>query len=174
VFGQRGAVIASYRKIHLFDVTLPHGQVYAESASTRAGAQAVTFDGNGVRVGLAICYDLRFSALFDALATAGAELLSVTAAFTEATGMAHWEVLLRARAIEHGAYVAAAAQWGSHPGGRRTFGHAMIVDPWGCIVAQHGDGDGIAVATLDLAYLNEVRSRLPCAQHRRPVRPAGK
>lgn len=171
VFGPNGAVLASYRKVHLFDVELGASQVYAESASTSAGDRAVVFDYEGVRVGLAICYDLRFPALFEALSHAGAELLCVSAAFTERTGMAHWETLLRARAIEQSAYVAAAAQWGTHPGGRQTYGHSSVIDPWGAVLSQHGEGAGVALATLDRAYLEQVRRRLPCLRHRRDIAP---
>jgi predicted amidohydrolase len=169
VFDTKGDVVTCYRKLHLFDVELPNGQVYAESASTTAGEEAVLFECNGVRVGLAICYDLRFSALFSALASASADMFCVTAAFTESTGMAHWATLLRARAIEHTTYVAAAAQWGSHPGGRRTYGHSSVIDPWGTVLAQHGEGEGIVSAVLDLGYQASVRARLPCLAHRRTV-----
>jgi predicted amidohydrolase len=170
VFGASGELVTRYRKLHLFDVELSDGQVYAESESTTPGDTAVVFECHGVRVGLAICYDLRFPALFETLSAAGAELFCLSAAFTEQTGMAHWDTLLRARAIEHTAYVAAAAQWGSHPGGRRTFGHSVLIDPWGCVLSQHGEGTGVVMVTLDRKYQAEVRRRLPCVAHRRSVR----
>jgi deaminated glutathione amidase len=169
VVGPDGAVVASYRKLHLFDVVLPDGMRYAESSRTSAGQGRQTFSWEGITVGLSICYDLRFPALYQALSEDGATLLLVTAAFTEQTGMAHWETLLRARAIENTAYVAAAAQWGGHPGGRRTFGHSAIYDPWGTLVAGCGEGEGVAVGEIDGRYLEQVRRRLPCLGHRRPV-----
>jgi predicted amidohydrolase len=167
VFDEHGELAARYRKLHLFDVVLPDGTRYEESRGASAGSEPVAFDWGDVRVGASICYDLRFPSLFEALSTAGAELFLVTAAFTEQTGMAHWKTLLRARAIENTAYVAAAAQWGTHPGGRRTFGHSCIVDPWGEILAMVGEGEGHAIAQIDRAYLLQVRERLPCLSHRR-------
>lgn len=169
VVGPDGRVLTSYRKLHLFDVVLPNGMRYAESSQTSAGDGRRTFVWEGITVGLSICYDLRFPALFQALVDDGAALLLVTAAFTEQTGMAHWETLLRARAIENTAYLAAAAQWGAHPGGRRTYGHSAIYDPWGALVSGCGQGEGVAVAELDLEYLRQVREQLPCLAHRRRI-----
>jgi nitrilase len=125
---------------------------------------------DGVRFGLTICYDLRFPRLFDAITSASAECILVTAAFTEQTGKDHWHPLLRARAIENQIWIAAAAQWGSHPGHKRTYGHSLICDPWGTVVAERGEGPGVVTADLDLSYLTEVRRRLPCHAHRRDIR----
>jgi deaminated glutathione amidase len=167
VVGPSGEVAARYRKLHLFDVTLPNGQQYRESAATMPGDECVAVDVNGVRVGLTICYDLRFPDLFRALALRGARVFVVPAAFTQQTGEAHWHVLLRARAIEWQCWVLAAAQTGEHPGDKRTFGHSLIIDPWGKVVAECVSGEGACVAELDLEYQDEVRARLPCASHRR-------
>jgi predicted amidohydrolase len=169
VFDASGELVARYRKLHLFDVVLPDGTRHHESHSTTPGEAVALFDWEGTRVGSSICYDLRFPSLYSTLASEGAELLLVTAAFTEQTGMAHWQTLLRARAIENTAYVAAAAQWGSHPGGRRTFGHSCIVDPWGETIAMASEGEGHAVGFVDRAYLGRVRQRLPCLAHRRSI-----
>ena len=170
VFDRRGQEVARYRKIHLFDITTPNGDAYRESDYTEPGRDVVTVDLDGVRVGLAICYDLRFAELFLALRRQGAELIMLPAAFTLQTGKDHWEVLLRARAIETQCYVAAAAQIGGYPAGggtRYTFGNALIVDPWGSVVARVSDQPGHAAATLDLDYVSTVRQRLPVEQHRR-------
>jgi deaminated glutathione amidase len=170
VVAPTGDVVERYRKVHLFDVTLPNGQCYRESDATLAGQAAVVTDVAGYRVGLTICYDLRFPSLFQALAEQGAELLTVPAAFTAQTGQAHWHPLLRARAIEWQCWVLAAAQCGQHPGGRFTYGHSMIVDPWGAIVAECGAEPGVCVAELDRAVLENVRARIPCASHRQTFR----
>lgn len=162
-----GVVAGSYRKVHLFNASVPGGGEYHESAATTAGASPVVVELMGVRVGLSICYDLRFPELYRALADLGAEVLVVPAAFTAVTGEAHWEVLVRARAIENQAWVLAAAQWGEHPGGRRCHGHSSIVDPWGSIVAQIERGAEVVVAELDRSRLSEVRARLPALRHRR-------
>ena len=168
VFDAGGELVARYTKIHLFDVDVG-GFSYRESAITAPGAEPVVVDAGGARIGLSVCYDLRFPELYAALALAGAELLTVPANFTLATGMAHWEVLLRARAIETGAYVLAAAQHGHPGGGRRpSYGHSMIVDPWGTVLAQAPDGDGVVVADLDGAAQRDLRARLPSLAHRRP------
>ena len=170
VFDRRGEEVARYRKIHLFDIVTPNGDAYRESDYTEPGRDVVTVDLDGVRVGLAICYDLRFAELFAALRRQGAELIMLPAAFTLQTGKDHWEVLLRARAIETQCYVAAAAQIGGFPAGggtRYTYGNALIADPWGSVVARVSDRPGHAAATLDLDYLADVRQLLPVEQHRR-------
>jgi predicted amidohydrolase len=162
LFGPDGAVSATYDKIHLFDATLPDDREYRESATYAGGDSAVIGAAAGMKLGLTICYDVRFPALHRALAEAGAEVLTVPAAFTVQTGEAHWEVLLRARAIETGCYVIAAAQAGQHENGRSTYGHSMIVDPWGRIVGQlGGDGPGVLVADIDLKAVAEARGRVP-------------
>jgi predicted amidohydrolase len=167
VVGPDGSVVARYRKIHLFDVDLPDGTSLRESSSTSAGTDPVVVDVSSVTVGLSICYDLRFPELYRVLSSAGARVLVVPAAFTVHTGKDHWHVLLRARAIEAQAWVVAAAQWGKHPRGRTTYGHSMIIDPWGTVVAECSDGSGVVVADVDLAYLDRVRASLPSLQHRK-------
>jgi nitrilase len=169
VFDRDGREIARYRKIHLFDVVTPDGRAYRESDFFARGREIVTMDADGIRVGLSICYDLRFGELYRRLAAAGAELLMVPAAFTLQTGKDHWEVLVRARAIETQCYVAAPAQYGPYPAGgdqRWNYGHAMIVGPWGHVLAQVQDGEGFATAELDRDYLRRVRRDLPVADHR--------
>lgn len=167
LFDPRGAPIAVYRKIHLFDA-VAGAKVYRESDDLEPGGELVTADVDGLTVGLTICYDLRFPELYRSLALRGAELLLVPAAFTEATGRDHWEVLLRARAIENGCFVVAAAQWGVHGGDRWCHGRSMIVDPWGTVLAVAPDGVGICDADLDLEAVERVRERLPVLSHRRP------
>jgi predicted amidohydrolase len=162
-----GRITATYRKIHMFDVDVGDGQRYRESASCMPGEKPVVAEVLGARVGLSICYDVRFPELYRALVGQGAEVLVVPAAFTLATGKDHWHVLLRARAIESQCYVIAAAQWGTHPRGRRTFGKSCVIDPWGEIIAQCSEGEGVVTATLDPAYLAEVRASLPSLLHRR-------
>jgi deaminated glutathione amidase len=166
-FGPDGQVLARYRKVHLFDVDLADGTSYRESACTSAGDAPVTLSIDAVNVGLSVCYDLRFPELYRALSLAGADVLVVPAAFTLLTGKDHWLVLLRARAIETQSYVVAAAQWGKHPRGRHTFGKSCIIDPWGEIIAQASEGEGVVVASLDLDYLARVRKNLPALAHRR-------
>lgn len=162
--GQR---VAAYRKIHLFDVDLrTHGSL-CESANTSPGTEVVTTPVDGFVVGLSICYDLRFPELYRALVDRGAEILTVPAAFTLYTGKDHWHVLLRARAIEAQCYVVAAAQWGRHPENRATFGHALIADPWGSVIAEASDREGFALATIERSFLSEVRTRVPSLKHRR-------
>lgn len=161
-----GVVVGAYRKLHLFDVELA-GERYAESAGTTPGDVPLTLELSGLKVGLSICYDLRFPELFRHLVGEGAEVLTVTAAFTEQTGRAHWEVLIRARAIESQCWVVAAAQWGQHPNHRRTFGHSMVVSPWGEVSEILREGEGVVSAELDLGLVDECRSRLPCLRHRR-------
>jgi predicted amidohydrolase len=167
VFAPDGRVAARYRKLHLFDVELTDGMKYRESSSTSAGTEPVVTEISGVKVGLSICYDLRFPELYRALSLAGAEAIVVPAAFTLLTGKDHWHVLLRARAIEAQAYVIAAAQWGRHPRGRATYGKSCIIDPWGEVIAQASEGEGVVTATLDPAYLEAVRAKLPALSHRR-------
>lgn len=167
-----GTVAAHYDKIHLFDVDIPDGATYRESASIAPGAEAVTVATPLGRLGLTVCYDVRFAYLYRALAHAGAELLTIPAAFTQMTGEAHWHVLVRARAIETGSFVLAPAQCGSHSGNRRTFGHSLIVAPWGEVLADGGTEPGIVVAEIDLARVAEARRRIPTLEHDRPLRAA--
>jgi apolipoprotein N-acyltransferase len=167
VLSPQGEVLAHYRKIHLFDVELSQEQAYRESAGTSAGAQPVVIDVAGWKVGLSICYDLRFPELYRALVDRGAEVLVVPAAFTKTTGTDHWHPLLRARAIENQCWLLAAAQWGNHPGDRQTYGHSMGIDPWGTIVAEQPEGVGVQCVDLDPQRLHDVRQRLPALQHRR-------
>jgi len=169
LFGPDGAIIASYDKIHLFDASLPGLREYRESATYKGGDVAVVTPAAGFNLGMAICYDVRFPALFNALAGAGAEVISVPAAFTVPTGQAHWEVLLRARAIETGSYVIAAAQGGHHENGRATYGHSMIIDPWGTVVARmEGDEPGIIAADIDLGRVADARGKVPALANARP------
>lgn len=165
VFAPDGSVAARYRKIHLFDVDIPDGVTYRESDSVAPGKDLVTCDVDEWRVGLSICYDLRFPELYRGLALAGATLVVVPAAFTFYTGRYHWEPLLRARAIENQAYVLAAGQHGRHNEKRETFGHSLLVDPWGRVVGEQAEGDGVVVATLDRALVDETRRNMPCAMH---------
>jgi len=162
LFGPDGARVATYDKIHMFDVDLDHGESWRESATYEPGTEAVVAELPFARLGFAVCYDLRFPQLFRAEALNGAEVLTVPAAFTRQTGEAHWHVLLRARAIENGAWVVAAAQGGLHEDGRETFGHSMIVDPWGRIVAeQASDEPGIVYAEIDTAAVRDARAKIP-------------
>jgi predicted amidohydrolase len=162
LFGPDGAELARYDKIHMFDVDLDKGESWRESSAYRPGAAATVVTLPMVTAGLAICYDLRFPQLFRAEAMAGAQMLTVPAAFTRQTGQAHWHVLLRARAIENGAYVVAAAQGGLHEDGRETFGHSLIVDPWGKIIAElDHDEPGVAIAEIDPAQSAAARARIP-------------
>ena len=167
VYDPNGALLESYRKIHLFDVALQDGTTLAESSGTTPGDAVRTFDIGAFRLGLSICYDLRFPELYRGLVSRGANVLLVPAAFTVHTGKDHWHALLRARAIESQAYVVAAAQWGKHPRGRTTYGHSLIVDPWGCVIADASDRVGVVSASFDLKYLEQVRRALPCLEHRR-------
>ncbi len=170
VIDRTGAVRARYDKIHLFDVDLPTGESWRESTVYRPGDSAVVVGGTPVgRLGLAICYDLRFPALFSRLAEGGAETIAVPAAFTVPTGRAHWEVLLRARAIEAGAFVVAAAQSGRHADGRETYGHSLVVSPWGEVLLDMGEGTGVGFADIELSRVEDVRRRIPSLSHRRPV-----
>jgi predicted amidohydrolase len=163
----KGRVAARYDKLHMFDVDLAGGESYRESQYFRPGAKAVLADLPFGRLGLSICYDLRFPSLYRALAAAGAELIAIPAAFTKQTGEAHWHVLTRARAIETGAFVLAATQGGLHENGRSTFGHSIIVSPWGEILAEAGEEPGVIFADLDLAASEEARARIPAIKHGR-------
>ncbi len=172
LFDPAGELRAVYRKIHLFDVITATAR-YEESEEVAPGAEIVTADvdtpeGTPVRLGLSVCYDLRFPGLYSSLALRGAQVLCVPSAFTAYTGAAHWEVLLRARAIENGCFVLAPNQVGEHLPGRDCHGHSMIVDPWGVVLAQVEDGVGVCVADLDVSRLDEVRAQVPSLQHRRP------
>jgi predicted amidohydrolase len=162
-----GEIVARYDKIHMFDVDLPGGESYRESRNYRPGELAVSADLPWGRLGLTICYDLRFPALYRALAEAGASFLAVPSAFTRVTGEAHWHVLLRARAIENGCYVFAAAQGGAHENGRETFGHSLVIDPWGRILAEGGVEPGVVLAEIDPAAVAAARGRIPSLQHGR-------
>jgi len=162
-----GAVVATYDKLHLFDVDLAGGESYRESEHARPGRAAILDDLPFGRLGLSICYDLRFAQLYRALAIAGAEFIAVPAAFTRQTGEAHWHVLIRARAIETGAFVLAATQGGLHENGRATFGHSLIVSPWGEVLAEGGEAPGVIFADLDLAASAEARARIPALKHGR-------
>lgn len=164
----KGTIAARYDKIHLFDVDLPSGEKYRESNTVAGGNRAVTADLPWGKIGLSVCYDLRFPQLYRTLAQAGALLLTVPAAFTETTGKAHWHVLLRARAIENGAFVLAPAQGGTHAGGRKTYGHSLIVAPWGEVLAEAGTDPGVIVADIDPARAADARARIPNLKHDRP------
>jgi deaminated glutathione amidase len=167
VVGSDGSQLATYRKIHLFDVELGASGSYSESAATSPGEAPVVVDVAGFKIGLSICYDLRFPELYRALSDRGAEVLLVPSAFTLHTGKDHWHVLLRARAIEAQAFVVAAAQQGAHPGGRNTYGHSLVADPWGTVIAEASDGVGLVSARLERARLDQVRRSLPSLSHRR-------
>lgn len=169
LYSNDGRCAGRYDKIHLFDVEVPGrpGERYRESASHHAGDRTVLVKTTFGTLGLSVCYDLRFPELYRDLAARGAQILAVPSAFTEATGRAHWDTLLRARAIENQCYVLAPDQGGEHPGGRRTFGGSQIVDPWGEVLARVERGPGLAIADIDLNHLAEVRRQFPCLQHRR-------
>jgi predicted amidohydrolase len=168
VFDRSGALAASYRKIHLYDVEIPGRVSYLESATVAPGDKPVVVDVEGVRVGLSICYDLRFPELYRQLVSEGeAQLLVVPAAFMLHTGRDHWEVLLRARAIENQCFVAAAGQFGDHEPGRTCFGRSMVIDPWGVVLGQVPDGTGLTVVDLDLDRLRTIRAELPSLANRR-------
>ncbi|MDO9429016.1 MAG: carbon-nitrogen hydrolase family protein [Methylobacterium sp.] len=164
-----GAVTASYDKVHLYDVDLPNGERWRESATYTGGACAVVADTPWAPIGVTICYDIRFPALFRALAEAGATVITAPACFTRQTGEAHWHVLHRARAIETGSFMISAAQGGQHEDGRETYGHSLIVDPWGKVLADAGGNEpGIILAEIDLARVTEARARIPALLHARP------
>ncbi|MBN1320315.1 MAG: carbon-nitrogen hydrolase family protein [Thermoleophilia bacterium] len=167
VFDRSGAEVARYSKIHLWDARTPDGLEYRESDSFAAGSDIVAFECEGVTAGLAICYDVRFPQLFHALVDRGAQLFLLPAAFTIPTGISHWEPVLRARAIENGCYMAACGQWGAYARGRQNYGHSMVVDPWGVVVAQCREGVDTVVADLDMEHVRAIRERMPVQRHRR-------
>ncbi len=168
LFDGSGAMVARYDKMHLFDVSVPgRAESYRESANTTPGREPVVADTPFGRVGLVVCYDLRFPELFRAMSQRGAEIIAFPAAFTRATGEAHWHVLLRARAVENLCYVLASAQYGSHPGGRETYGHSMLVEPWGKVVAERNEGDGVLCHEVALDALERLRAGFPALNHRR-------
>lgn len=165
-----GAITARYDKIHLFDVDLGPGKVYRESATIAPGDRAVVAQTPWGGIGMSVCYDLRFAALYRALAHAGAGILAIPAAFTKTTGEAHWHILNRARAIETGSFVIAPCQFGTFPGGGEAYGHSLIIDPWGKVLADGGTGEGIAMAELDLDEVERVRAKIPALKHDRPFK----
>ena len=167
-----GEITARYDKIHMFDVNLDGGS-YRESATISPGCEAIVADVPWARLGLSICYDLRFGALYRDLAMVGADVLATPAAFTKVTGEAHWHVLQRARAIENGAFVIAPCQYGEVTGGGECYGHSLIVDPWGTVLSDAGDGEGYAIAELDMEQVVVARNRIPSLQHAREFRSAG-
>lgn len=167
LIGPKGDILARYDKIHMFDVDLAGGESYRESRNYRPGELAVLADLPWGRLGLTVCYDLRFPALYRALAEAGATMLAIPSAFTKQTGEAHWHVLMQARAIENGSFVFAAAQGGQHENGRDTYGHSLIVDPWGSIIAEGGTEPGVIMAEIDPAEVAGARARIPSLQHGR-------
>jgi predicted amidohydrolase len=166
---QAGGIVARYDKIHLFDVDLGNGESYRESATLEPGREPVMAETPWGRLGLSICYDLRFPRLYRHLAKSGADYLAVPAAFTETTGRAHWHVLIRARAIENGAFVFAPAQCGTHAEGRRTYGHSLIVNPWGEVLADGGDAVGFVAADIDPTEAADARRRIPALQHEQVI-----
>jgi len=166
-----GAIRASYDKLHLFDVDLATGESWRESNTYDRGERAILVETPIGRLGLAICYDMRFPDLFRALSDAGATALAVPAAFTRPTGKAHWHVLLRARAIEAAAYLIATAQTGEHEDGRATYGHSLVIDPWGEVLLDMGEEAGLGSAEIDPSRVDDVRSRVPVLRHRRPIPP---
>jgi predicted amidohydrolase len=169
LFDPNGRIVARYDKIHLFDVDLPSGERYRESKTVAGGHTAVTAEMEWGKIGLSICYDVRFPQLYRALAKRGAFMISVPSAFTQTTGMAHWHVLLRARAIENGAFVIAPAQGGTHANGRKTYGHSLIVSPWGEVMAEGGTDPCVIVADVDPKASIDARARVPSLTHDRPI-----
>lgn len=169
VIDGKGDIRATYDKMHLFDVDLPTGESWRESNSYKRGERAVTVETPVGVLGLAICYDLRFPDLFRALSNAGANILSIPAAFTRPTGAAHWHVMMRARAIEAASFVIASAQTGLHADGRATYGHSLVCDPWGEILLDMGEEAGIGYADIDLSRVSDVRARIPVLDHRRAI-----
>jgi predicted amidohydrolase len=170
IIDREGTIRATYDKLHLFDVDLPTGESWRESNVYSAGSGVVLVNGTPVgKLGLTICYDLRFPGLFARLAESDADVIAVPAAFTVPTGKAHWHVLLRARAIEAGLFVVAAAQVGRHEDGRQTYGHSLVVDPWGDVLLDMGEESGVGFADIDLKRISDVRSRIPALNHRRAI-----
>lgn len=168
LFGDTGQLVASYDKIHLFDVDLQNGEKYLESTSVEAGARATIINTPWKKLGMSICYDVRFPGMYRSMAQRGAEMLAIPSAFTEHTGQAHWEILLRARAIETGSFVIAPAQVGEHEGGRKTYGHSMIVGPWGQILAeQKEDKTGYIIRKIDFLDVEKARAAIPSLKHDR-------
>jgi predicted amidohydrolase len=166
-----GSVAATYDKIHMFDATLPDGKVIRESSAYRPGDRAVVADTPWGRIGLTVCYDLRFPALFRALAQAGAQFISVPSSFQRQTGKSHWHALLKARAIENECFILAPAMCGDHPGNRQTYGHSLIIDPWGEILAEAGEGVEVIYADIDPARVARVRGMIPSLEHDRAFQP---
>jgi deaminated glutathione amidase len=173
VIDATGEIRARYDKLHLFDVDLATGERWRESATYTAGSVSTVIDTPAGALGLSICYDLRFAALFNALSSAGATILAIPAVFTVPTGEAHWHILQRARAIENACFVVSAAQSGTHEDGRATYGHSIVVDPWGKVLLDMGVGNGVGFAELDLSEVAEVRQRVPVIAHRRPIPEVG-
>lgn len=169
IIDAQGEIVARYDKIHLFDVALATGESWRESSAYKAGDKAVLADSPLGAMGLAICYDMRFPDLFSTLARGGARVFAVPAAFTVPTGAAHWHVLLRARAIESAAFVIAAAQSGQHADGRKTYGHSLVVDPWGEVLLDMGQEEGLGFADLDMARVDSVRAQIPVDKNRRDI-----
>ncbi len=167
LFSAKGEIAAVYDKIHLFDVEVGDGQNYKESAKIIPGNKAVVATTPAGNLGMSVCYDVRFPQLFRDLAQHGAEILAVPAAFTQVTGEAHWHTLLQARAIENGCFVIAPAQCGTHPGNRKTFGHSLVVDPWGKVLADGGTKEGVVLADIDMNRVKQVRAAIPSLQHDR-------
>jgi len=167
VFDDQGAAVSRYDKIHLFDVVLRDGENHFESRSIEPGEDVVVVDTPAGRLGLSVCYDLRFPELYRGLLDEGAEIFAIPSAFTAFTGHAHWASLVRARAIENLVYVVAAAQVGKHSKGRETYGHTMVVDPWGVVLSEQADGAGVVAADIDLERITELRTQLPSIEHRR-------
>ena len=167
LIGADGRVVASYDKIHMFDVTLPDGKVIRESSAYCPGDKAVVADSPWGKLGLSVCYDLRFPQLYRLLAKAGAAYLTIPSSFQRATGKVHWHTLLKARAIENACYVFAPAMCGEHPGNRSTYGHSLVVDPWGEVVADGGEAPGVVYADIEPAKIDKVRGMLPCLEHDR-------
>ena len=166
-----GAIRARYDKIHLFDVDLPTGESWRESSAYVPGDRTVIAETPWGKLGLSICYDIRFPALYAALTSAGADMIAIPAAFTVPTGMAHWNVLLRARAIEAGVFVIAAAQCGRHEDGRETYGRSMMIDPWGDVLLEMASDPGVGIADIEIERVDQVQQRIPARSHRRPIPP---
>jgi predicted amidohydrolase len=171
LFSDRGEAVAAYDKIHMFDATLPSGTVIRESSAYRPGERAVIAETPWGRLGMTVCYDLRFPHLYRALAQRGALMLAIPSSFQRETGKAHWHTLLRARAIENASFVIAAALCGDHPGKRMTYGHSLVVDPWGEVLVDGGESPGVIYADLDLSRVEAVRAMLPSLVHDRPYAP---